>query len=279
MTSFENEKSVTDLNVELADSYSADRKAFWANNSKDVCLEKIKELIMLYDEYERPAYESVGVIERDDLTIDKIRITSGNHVPVPGLLFVPKNISDKVPAVLYVDGRGKNTDATKGGIIERLYTDSGKIVLAIDVRGFGETTDTPSKNESKHNNNEHRNAVISAYIGKTLIGPRVEDIMKTLDIMLTMENIDPNNISIVGIDRAATAVLHAAALIPTFKDVIIRLYDHKSWLEIVADPTEPDNMTHVVPNGLQYYDLPDLINAIAPRTVTFAAEPATSRRR
>lgn len=278
MTSFENEKSVTDLNVELANSYSADREAFWANNSKEVCLEKIKELIMLDDEYETPACESAGVIERSKFTVEKIKITSGNHVPIPGLLFVPKNISGKAPAVLYVDGRGKNTDAAEYGIIEKLYADAGNIILAIDVRGFGETTDNPSKNESKHNNNEHRNAVISAYIGKTLIGQRVEDIMKTLDIMLTMENIDPNDISIVGIDRAATAVLHAAALIPTFKDVIIRLYYHMSWLEIVADPTEPNNMTHVVPNALQYYDLPDLVNAIAPRTVTYAEEPVTRRR-
>lgn len=275
MTSFEDEKSVVDLNVELANSYAPDREKFWTDNSKDSCLNKVKSMLMLED-YETPVAEVVETIDRDNLTIDKVKITSGNHVPVTGLMCVPKNISGKVPAVLYVDGRGKDTDAEAGGIIEYFYTDSGKVVFTIDVRGFGETADDPNKNESKHANKEHRNAVISAYVGKSLVGQRVEDIFKALEILVAQENVDAENISIVGIDRAASAVLHAAALEPRFKSVTIRKYTHLSWTEIVADVVEKDNMTHVVPNALQFYDYTDLVNAIAPRTVMYSEEPVVS---
>ncbi|MEZ4686397.1 MAG: hypothetical protein R3B47_10115 [Bacteroidia bacterium] len=37
-----------------------------------------------------------------------------DHVPVTGLLYVPKNLSGKAPVVVYVDGRGK-----KGGSLRR----------------------------------------------------------------------------------------------------------------------------------------------------------------
>jgi cephalosporin-C deacetylase-like acetyl esterase len=272
LTAFENETSVQDLNLQKAQELLSERKSFWATYSKDSCLKLVKHMLNIEKDTLAPHYEVTGSIDRHGYTIDKIKITQNSDVPIAALLFKPQNAEEKKPAVLYVDGRGKNTEAGVGHIIEHYVLDSGKIVLAIDVRGFGETTDNPSMNKTKHRNLEHRNAVISLYIGKPLIGQRVNDIQKSMKVLKTLQIIDTNMISIVGIDRAGTAVIHAAALDNSIKEIALRATD-TSWVKMVSSPLDSNNMTHIVPNALTRYDLGDLLNAIAPRPVYFLEEP------
>ncbi len=269
---WEDELSVDVLNLRLADSLADDRETFWNENTKDSCLNMVKKLIV-YEPYQEPLIAAdSGTIDRGDYTIEKINILCGDDVPVPGLLFSSKTKPATSSAILYVDGRGKDHDADEGKWIEKLVVDSGYIVFAVDVRGFGETVDNPAKNESKHKNNEHRNTVISLYAGKTLIGQRVTDIMKSLDVLLARDDVDTSNISIVGIDRAGPVVMHAAALEEKFKSITIRLSD-SSWVNIVGSPLSSNKMTHIVPGALKYYDLPDIVASISPRPVFYADEP------
>lgn len=274
MTFFDNERNVTAMNVELAYGYTSNRAAFWTDNTKDSCLNWIRHLIRYKELNEAPVYEATETIQRDGYSIEKGQINYGYHVPVTSLIFREDNISGKVPAVLYVDGRGKKQDAGEGKIVEKVYVDSGYVVMSIDVRGFGETSDNTSKNETKHNNKEHRNAVISLYEGKTLPGQRVQDIEKAMEVLCSLDNVDTSDITIVGIDRASVAVLHAAALDTRFKKTVIRLASETPWLDVVADPTIKDQMTHEIPGALIYYDITSLIeNGIAPRSALFAGEP------
>jgi cephalosporin-C deacetylase-like acetyl esterase len=268
---FQNERTVTDINVAREQAYAAQRAAFWSQQTLDSCLNKVQALIRLAP-VDSLSVQEVGSIDRGDYTITKLSITTGSDVPVTGLLFVPEGLTGPAPAVLYVDGRGKQEDAGAGGVIERLMVDSGKVVLSIDVRGFGETLDNPSKNESKHGNREHRNAVISLYLGKTLIGQRVADVQKALDVMAQRSEIDPNQITLIGVDRAGPVALHVAALDLRVQEVMIRA-SFDSWIDIVASPTELNNMTHEIPGALQYYDLTNLATAIAPRPVSFFEDP------
>ena len=270
---FEDEKTITDLNVALADSQASARLDFWTENSTDSCLNKVRELIRL-EQYEPIEVSEAGTIQRSGYSIKKLRINSGDHVPVTGLLFVPEQLESPAPAVIYVDGRGKDTDAGPGGVIEQHFMDSGMIVLSIDVRGFGETADNPSLNESKHGNKEHRNAVISGYIGKTLIGQRVEDIMKAVDYIVTLDDVDVGDVKLIGTDRAGSAALHAVALDPRISNADIRA-SFDSWLPMIGRPTDLHNLTHVVPFALGYYDLPDLVNALPVNSVQFFDDPLT----
>jgi cephalosporin-C deacetylase-like acetyl esterase len=270
---YPNEKVDEQYNLESALGYGDDRAALWGSQTKDSCLNMVRKLIMLEETSDVVTAEIVETYDRGNYNVEKIKLTSGSLVPVTGLMFVPHNLTGKLPAVLYVDGRGKKTDALAGGIIEKSYLDSGKIVFAVDIRGFGETKDNPTYNEIKHGNIEHRNAVISGYIGKTFIGQRVQDIFMAKEYMMGRAEVDTAEVSIVGIDRAGTSVLHAGALDSDFKNVEIRLWTDTSWITIVKSPTIQNNMTHVVPFALKYYDLPELVNAISPRTVKYSAEP------
>lgn len=267
-TNFPGEMTVQDINLEIALSDSVNRKDFWANNTKDSCLNMVKHLIRLKEDYEPPVSEVTETIDRGTYAIDKIKITSGNNVPVTGLLFKPKNLSAKAPATLYLDGDGKGVNAHVGGIIEESYVNNGSIVFAVDIRGFGETSDGLYTNDTKHGNNEFRNNMISLYLGKPLIGQRVEDIMKVVTVMLEDSDVDPDSISMEGLGRAATAALHAAALDTRIKSVILRR-TIRSMIEHIEDPSIPNGMTHQVNSALKFCDLPDLVNAISPRNISF----------
>lgn len=270
-TEFADEKTLTDLNVELANDLATNREDFWTQNTADSCLNKVSELIRLED-YDAVVVEETESFDRGDYTLTKLKISSGDDVPVTGLLMVPDGLTEPAPAVLYVDGRGKSLDADAGGILEKIFVDSGKVVLTIDVRGFGETADNAAKNETKHGNKEHRNAVIGAYVGKTLIGQRVGDIMKTLDVIAARSEVNPDDITLVGIDRAGPVVLHTAALDDRVKATVIR-QSFESWLPMVGNPTELHNMTHVVPFALKYYDLPDLAGTLPEGSLEYFDDP------
>ena len=271
-TSFDSEIMVPELNQLRADLFANQRAAFWTSQTKDSALNMVRSLIK-YEPYLTPKVEMADSIVRDTYIIEKLKITSGDEIPVTGLLIKKSDATGKLPAVLYVNGLGKKSEARSGNVLEYAYVDSNMLVLAIDVRGFGETADLASRNESKHGNKEHRNSVISLYMGKTLIGQRVADIQKALDILLARDDVDATDVKIVSVDRAHTAVLHAAALDNRITEVEIRKENFRSWNEVIATPLEKNNMTHQVPNAMAYYDLPDLINAIAPRSVTYTEKP------
>lgn len=275
-TEFEDEKNITDLNVEKAEFLESSRKEFWGTTTHTQKLDHIRSLLKYESLEAMPENVVTAKLTRENYSIEKSRINYQNHVPVTALTFVPDASQEKLPAVLYVDGRGKGTDADQGGIIEELYLQSHNphIVMSIDVRGFGETADNPSKNESKHNNLEHRNGVISLYLGKTLVGQRVQDIDKAMQILCNRPDVDTAQITIIGVDRASVAVIHAAALDKRFKNVIIRRASETPWMDAVTNPNIKDQMTHEVPSVLKYYTLPDLIeNTLKNRNVFFVDEP------
>lgn len=268
MTSFENEVNVTDINSQMAESYSSNRDDFWTNNTKEEALTKIKELINYEALAEAPVYEPTETIDRDYYTIEKAKISYKNHVPVTALLYKAKDATGQLPVIVYVDSRGKETDADENAIIEKAYVDKGYMVLAVDLRGFGETTD---KNhfDSKHNNRAHFTGTVSLYLGKTLPGQRVQDIEKVLDVLVSREDVDTEDITVVGIDLASVSVLHAAALDERINKVELRQASETPWYDVIADPSIRDQMTHQVPSALKYYDMEDLVNAISPRTVVY----------
>ena len=85
-----------------------------------------------------------------------------SDIQLPGLLFVPKTSNGQ--RYLHLHGEGKHVDASKGGPIEELVLRGGT-VLAVDLRGIGETKTTD------------RDVMISYLLGKSLVGMRSEDVL------------------------------------------------------------------------------------------------------
>jgi cephalosporin-C deacetylase-like acetyl esterase len=209
----------------------------------------------------------VGEAKREGHRIRKLIFETEPGVKVPGLLFD----GGRGPLVIYADGTGKSAAAAPGGPIEKLMK-SGSRVLALDLRGMGETA--PGQVPAGRPNYfgaDYWEAFVSLHLSWPLLGQRTTDVLAVVAQMAG----ESNDIQLIGVGAAGPAALHAAALEPRIKRLTLD-GTLVSWSSVVRTPISHNQLTNVVPGALAVYDLPDLAATIAPRALTVrnATDPA-----
>jgi pimeloyl-ACP methyl ester carboxylesterase len=158
------------------------------------------------------------------------------------------------PLVVYVHDGGKEVDM--GGPISRRVK-AGQRVLALDLRGWGETAPAPMPKKPGHFGNDFREAYLALHLGRPLLGQRVHDL---LSIIAKLDE----KVEVVGVGKGGLVALHAAAL--SDKITKVRVVNALvSWENVVETPLSIDQLTQAVPGALAKYDLPQLAKMIAPR--------------
>jgi len=137
-------RSAFDLNVDEDERLAPQRAALWKNN-RDEALSHVRRLAGIRPLTDLPQREvqHVGEVKRDGYQIEKLILHPEADIRLPALVFVPNE--PRGEAVLYLHGEGKQADAGTGGPIEQLVRD-GHVVLAVDLRGLGETQRTGGGN-------------------------------------------------------------------------------------------------------------------------------------
>ena len=251
-TSYPDEISVGQLNLREAQRLASARRNFWETNDKKTCLAEVRRMIGVGDDPGPATVTSQGTVAHDGYSIERLLIQREGDIPIPALLLVPDAGRGLWPATLYVDGHGKRN---AGSQIDKLVR-QGRIVLAIDARGWGETA-----------GEEYRVGMLSLHVGRPLLGQRVEDVLAALDVLAGASQVDADRIDLAGIGTAGPVALHAFALDERFTSLTLR-NTIRSWVDdAVAKPREENVIGHMVPSALQKYDLPDLVAAAAPRPV------------
>ncbi len=219
-------------------------------------------------EYERaiPEVRSYGDIARDGYRIEKLAYVSEPGIFVPSLLFVPEGSGPR-PAIVYVHGRGKSAEAAPGGEIE-WFMRKGHVVLAVDVRGMGETSRLDDRNGSDFPGyfGDYDSAMTSFLIGKSLVGMRAADVLRAVDFLATRSEVDSNRIFGVGKIGGGVPLLYAAAL----DDRIRKLAFEQmlvSYRSVVEQRLHRGVLESIIPGVLKQFDLPDLLAALIPRKV------------
>ena len=208
-----------------------------------------------------------GTIQRDGYSIKKLAYISEPGIFVPALLFVPDGGAARKPAVVYVDGAGKSAGARVGGDIE-WFAKSGRIVLAIDVRGMGETSRLDDRNGSDWPRyfGDWDSTMTAFLMGRSLVGMRAEDIMRGVDLLTARDDVDAAAISGLGKGAGAIPLLYAAVLDGRLKRLAFAemLVSYRS----IVDHRIHRNMAEsIIPGVLKQFDLPDLVASLAPRRV------------
>jgi cephalosporin-C deacetylase-like acetyl esterase len=203
-----------------------------------------------------------GVIQNDGYRIEKLTYESELGIIIPSLLLVPENGEGRKPGMLYVNSQGK---ANSEGEIEALVK-SGVVVLAIDARGWGETTGD-SSDEAKSWNALFPNynpAMTAMLLGTSLVAMRAKDIARGLDLLANRPGVDAEKLYGMGVGAGTVPLLHAAVLDPRLKKIVLEgglvSYDSVETYRIQRGIIE-----NVIPGVLKAYDLPDLVAALAPR--------------
>jgi hypothetical protein len=253
------EKSVFALNAEYEQSLAEKRREFWEKTPKAVALEAVRELIGVRPIASLPApkMEEAGRVDRDGYHIDKFVLTTDSGVPLPGLTYHPAKPVDD--AYLYLHAGGKAADGAAGGPIEKLVNE-GNVVVAIDLRGIGETAG--EKPDALLG--DWKSYYLAYLLGQSLVGLHTEDALAGGHFVANYKTKTPRKVHLIAVGSACIPALHAAALAPDrFASVTLR-QPIESWSPVVGEPVPTGLLPTTVHGALGVYDLPNLVRAVGP---------------
>lgn len=268
------EKSVYDLNGELLARLTKERTKFDPDRVRE--LAGVRPL----SELRRPDREE-GLQQPLDGKVPRhlrlYTVEPGVRLPVlltfdhnPSPLDVKKKLIEieraerparpkpKTERVLFLHERGKTADLAA---IKKLY-DAGHEVMAVDLRGTGETLQTNGFLYAKRFGSDGLDVILAYLLGKSYVGMRTEDILVCARELGRDKDGTTQPVRLIAHGHVTVPALHAAALEPElFADV--ELHDGlASWSHVIAERISHRQLINFVHGCLSHYDLPDLVKAI-----------------
>ncbi|MDR1678421.1 MAG: acetylxylan esterase [Prevotellaceae bacterium] len=255
-TDFPEEKLLQQRLFAMTEHYLPYRQSFREFFAPDSCRKIVRQLLNI------PAEPNATIIhiEKTDkkelfkaeyFNLQKKDIVNSPNIPVVMLSPTQKlNEQAQIFIVLNDSGMSRSFNMPE---VESLLANGHFVVLA-DLRGMGVNRDLKEKNNSKFQNDDYRNAALSLFVGRPLLGQRVEDIFSVLDLIQKHKNLAGFPVSCLTFGNIGLAALHAAYL-----DSRIQSVDTRnclgSWVQLIADPLTPNRLNTVVPKALKYYDI------------------------
>ena len=193
---------------------------------------------------------------------------------VPGYLIIPKNLDPPYPIMICLQGHAPgmfislgeyHNDREKklvegGRDLAVQAVNNGWAALVIEQKGFGERqTDDMTCNHQSLQELMH---------GRTMIGERVFDISRTVDVIYALDSLDHNRIGIMGNSSGGTTAYYASAMDPRIDLAVVSCSFstfETSWLKY------PHCSCGYIPGLLEIADMPDLAQLISPRSLILVA--------
>src|ERR1051326_421596 len=195
-TSFPQGADVFSINRALAEQLRRDRKP-----SAESVRAHARELTYYQPHYGPLRTASYGQVTKPAYRIERLTYESEAGITIPALLFVPLAGPARKPAIVFADAKGKASAAAEA---EELAM-KGFIVLAPDLRGFGETQPSIDRRDYfVRAFGDYANTTTALLIGKTMPGMRALDVTAGVDLLSARNDVDPARITVTG--RAAAAL-------------------------------------------------------------------------
>lgn len=139
----------------------------------------------------------------------------------------------------------------------------GETVLAIDLRGVGETRPVGDFWYNRRFGGNGGNAMLAYLLDHSLVGMRVEDCLTACRWL--REQTGVTTVDVVASGELTVAALHAAALESTLISNVEIRRGLTSWADLVEEPLSMNQFPNVIHAALQAYDLPDLERSLGKR--------------
>ena len=266
-------RSLFDLNREWEQRLVAGRRQLWRDPAAG--LREVRRVtgIRTLKELPAPQVTPGRTLERKGFSIHHVVLEPEPGIRLPALRFEPKGQTGNVEPVLYVHGAGKQVDARPDGPIEKLVL-AGRTVLAVDVRGLGETG-RPIGNDkySQVIGGASRDVMLGELVGKSHVTMRAEDILVCARYLMSVNaGAKASRVALVANGETGVPALHAAALEPKIFSSVKLERTLVSWADVINTPQALNQKVNTVFGALRVYDLPDLV-ATLPRATTTISEP------
>jgi len=212
----------------------------------------------------------VGIIQKDGYRLEKVIYESMPNFYVTAGLFIPDDLKGKTPAILYPSGHttdGFRSEAYQKAILGMVK--KGFIVLAYDPIGQGERLQyfDPEKGSSRIGGPTREHSYVGAQCfiaGKSFARYRTWDGIRSVDYLLTRDEVDPQRIGLTGRSGGGTLTTYIAA----FDDRIFAaapecyICGFRRLLESKGPQDAEQNFYHGIARGI---DQADLLEVRAPK--------------
>ena len=215
----------------------------------------------------KPAIKRAGSVDAGRYVREHFYFASEQGFWVPAFLMIPKSAqpdrSSKALLCLHGHGHGKSDiaglhetpeekrdiDATEYDYAHR-FAELGYVVITIDSRGFGELGDL---------------ACASAYalantLDRPLVGMRVWDAMRALDILEARPEVDLRRIGCTGVSWGGTHTSYVTMLDPRIKAALVSGY-FSTYEDIMY--REAVCTCQYLPGAAAHFDFPELLFGLA----------------
>jgi len=259
----EGARSTYDLNRDFEKELAAKRSEWWRTIPQTDMLHEVRRITGIHTliELPKPTEEDRGTIQRDNLEVKKMVVMPESGVLLPAIVLVPKQ-SPSAGAVLYIHEKGKDADAGSGGPIEKLVN-AGRVVVAVDVRGTGETQSSGGWGGDLFG--PDIKDVLTAYLlGRSCVGMRAEDILVCARLLQEQYK---GPVDLVAVGHVCVPALHAAAMEPGLFGSVRLIRGLTSWSNIIESGLSRNQLANVVHGALTTYDLPDLARVLGDHLV------------
>jgi cephalosporin-C deacetylase-like acetyl esterase len=207
-----------------------------------------------------PADGSLTVLsmeQRAGYRIETVSLKSGGETELPGVLAVPDRSGAK-PAMLMFSSEPPD----KGKIEELVKANS--IVLALQSRPTPVGTESI---KSPYLGVFNLLSLRAFLAGKTIIGLRIDDAVRALNVLSARKDVDRHAITAHGAGPMGLVLLHTAVLDSRISRLVLE-DTLNSYRSIVDQPVHRNVSEVIIPGVLLHYDTADLLKAVAPRPVT-----------
>ncbi len=252
-------KSAFDLNIEYNNALQEERARLWATN-KSKALDSIRRIagIQELDQLPKPTVKHGETLQHEGYRVEKLVFKPESGIYLPAIHCTPSNDRQVTGKTLLLHEEGFAKAAQSGNTIDRLIK-KGREVLAIDVRGVGETEPDKRTWYQPRFGVDGQDVVTAYLLGRSYIGMRAEDTLmaaRWLSRRSTSE--DPDPVNLVAVGHVAQPALHAAALeSDLFRSVRLEKA-LVSWSNLVSTPVTQGQLVNVIHGALEVYDLPRL---------------------
>jgi len=210
--------------------------------------------------------------------IERLSFQSERGITIPALLFVPGKEQTQRPGIVYVHEGGKEVEAGHLGTIQMLARE-GNVVLAIDVRGVGETkAEGQVWSGYKFMGVDGYHFYQYGMLGHTLLGRRVHDVLRSVALLGERPEVDGEQLSVVGQGAGGLLALFAAALDERIATAVC-CQSLISYRELATHEFHAYHPSCFVPGILKLCDLPEVAACVAPRRLVLAGPLDHMKRR
>ncbi len=247
------EKSVFDLNAEVALAHQSKRDSEWKKRSFEEKQNLVRQTLNLKPENESVKLNAIVVrtIESDLYTIHKFVLKSDSVLPV--LLYKPKKPNGDIYLYLSDEGIGTQTELT-GPLASRLQ--QGATLVLCDLRGQGATMRrNPGIGKPDPLLGDWQTASLAYLLGTSVIAAHTQDILQITRWLAEEPDMGRQPIRLVAQGATGIAACHAAFLEPKrFRNLTLE-ETPPDWTEVVGNPNHGRWIGATVHGALLHYDL------------------------